>query len=196
MGCCPSIPNIVIVYELVDNSLFTALHMKRTMDIPLPLRVKIALDCARVYFYMHNLGIVHRDIKSHNVLIDADFNVKVCDFGLARFVADLGTGTLQYAGTPCYMAPELFQKRPYDEKVDVWAFGTLLWEIIERKVPFDGFDAGEIRGKVESGEQLRANYSLDSRLLQLITDCRQSQPSNRPGFAQIVSILTQVSATL
>lgn len=196
MGCCPSIPNIVIVYELVDNSLFTALHMKRTMDIPLPLRVKIALDCARVYFYMHNLGIVHRDIKSHNVLIDADFNVKVCDFGLARFVADLGTGTLQYAGTPCYMAPELFQKRPYDEKVDVWAFGTLLWEIIERKVPFDGFDAGEIRGKVESGEQLRANYSLDSRLLQLITDCRHSQPSSRPGFAQIVSILTQVSATI
>ena len=46
----------------------------------------MALDCARVYFYMHNLGIVHRDIKSHNVLIDNNFNVKVCDFGLARFV--------------------------------------------------------------------------------------------------------------
>ena len=50
------------------------------------------------------------------------------------------------------MAPELFAKRRYDEKVDVFAFGTLLWEIIERKVPFDGFDAGEIRAKVESGE--------------------------------------------
>ena len=85
MGCCPTIPNIVIVYELVDNSLFTMLHMKRTVDISLPLRVKIALDCARVYLYMHNLGIVHRDIKSHNVLIDNNFNVKVCDFGLARF---------------------------------------------------------------------------------------------------------------
>lgn len=59
---------------------------------------------------------------------------------------------MQYAGTPCYMAPELFAKRRYDEKVDVFAFGTLLWEIIERKVPFDGFDAGEIRAKVESGE--------------------------------------------
>ena len=86
MGCCPTIPNIVIVYELVDNSLFTLLHMKRTLDVALPVRVKIALDCARVYFYMHNLGIVHRDIKSHNILIDNNFNVKVCDFGLARFV--------------------------------------------------------------------------------------------------------------
>ena len=86
MGCCPPIPNIVIVYELVDNSLFTMLHMKRNIELSMPLRVKIALDCARVYLYMHNLGIVHRDIKSHNVLIDNSFNVKVCDFGLARFI--------------------------------------------------------------------------------------------------------------
>jgi 4-hydroxyphenylpyruvate dioxygenase-like putative hemolysin len=50
------------------------------------------------------------------------------------------------------MAPELFAKRQYNEKVDVFAFGTLLWEIVERKVPFDGFEAGEIRAKVESGE--------------------------------------------
>lgn len=60
--------------------------MKRNVEIPLPVRVKIALDCARVYLYMHNLGIVHRDIKSHNVLIDSNYNVKVCDFGLARFI--------------------------------------------------------------------------------------------------------------
>ena len=86
MGCCPTIPNIIIVYELVDNSLFTLLHMKRNIDIPLRTRVNIALDCARVYYYMHNLGIVHRDIKSHNVLIDSNSQVKVCDFGLARFI--------------------------------------------------------------------------------------------------------------
>jgi serine/threonine protein kinase len=86
MGCCPSIPNIIIVYELVDNSLFQVLHMKRNIEISLPARVKIGLECARVYFYMHNLGIVHRDIKSHNVLVDANLNVKVCDFGLAKFI--------------------------------------------------------------------------------------------------------------
>ena len=49
--------------------------------------------------------------------------------------------------------------------VDVFAYGTLLWEIIERKVPFDGFEPGEIRAKVESGEQLRTNYGLDQRLI-------------------------------
>jgi len=86
MGCCPPIPNIVIVYELVDNNLFNVLHMKRNIELAMTLRVKIALDCARVYLYMHNLGIVHRDIKSQNVLIDNNHNVKVCDFGLARFI--------------------------------------------------------------------------------------------------------------
>lgn len=57
---------------------------------------------------MSTLGIVHRDIKSHNILIDDHYNVKICDFGLARFKADLNKGTMQFAGTPTYMAPELF----------------------------------------------------------------------------------------
>ena len=96
MGCTPSIPNIVIVYELVDNSLFNMLHMKRTIEIPLPVRVRIALDCARVYLYMHNLGIVHRDIKSHNVLVDNNFNVKVCDFGLAKFIVSSNPSLLSH----------------------------------------------------------------------------------------------------
>lgn len=89
MGCSPTIPNIVIVYELVDNSLFNVLHMKRNIELSMGKRVKIALDCARVYAYMHNLGIVHRDIKSHNVLIDANLEVKVCDFGLAKFFVSI-----------------------------------------------------------------------------------------------------------
>lgn len=93
---------------------------------------------------MHHLGIVHRDIKSHNVLVDDGMNVKVCDFGLAKFMADLGKGSMQYAGTPTYMAPELFLKRSYDQSVDVFAFGSLLWEIINREVPWDGLDPTDI----------------------------------------------------
>ena len=68
---------------------------------------------------------------------------------------------MQYAGTPVYMAPELFQKRQYDEKVDVFAFGSLLWELVTREVPFDGLDAADIRVKVEKGEQLRVPYGAD-----------------------------------
>lgn len=62
---------------------------------------------------------------------------------------------MQYAGTPTYMAPELFQKRSYDQSVDVFAFGSLLWEIINREVPYDGLEPQDIAGKVVKGEKLK-----------------------------------------
>lgn len=90
---------------------------------------------------------------------------------------------MQYAGTPVYMAPELFQKRQYDEKVDVFAYGSLLWELVTREVPFDGLDTADIRAKVEKGEQLRVPYGADQRLAALITDCRQVDSGRRPSFS-------------
>ena len=86
MGVIPKIPNIVIVFEYVQGSLYNLLHLKKSaVSLSLEDRLKIARDIARTFFYMHELGIVHRDLKSHNVLIDEHMNVKVCDFGLARF---------------------------------------------------------------------------------------------------------------
>ena len=88
MGVMPQIPNIVIVFENVDQgSLFDLLHMKKNLvNLSMTQRMQIALDSARAFMYMHELGIVHRDIKSHNILIDKNNAVKVCDFGLAKFM--------------------------------------------------------------------------------------------------------------
>jgi len=87
MGVIPKIPDIYIVFELVDQgSLFDLLHMKKSqLEISIEKRVRIAKETAIVFEYMHHLGIVHRDIKSHNILIDDNLTVKVCDFGLAKF---------------------------------------------------------------------------------------------------------------
>lgn len=85
MGIIPKIPNIVIVFEYMQGSLFNLLHMKKQAQLSIEVRLKIARDVANVFMYMHSLGIVHRDLKSHNVLIDSNLNIKVCDFGLARF---------------------------------------------------------------------------------------------------------------
>lgn len=109
MGVVPTIPNIVIVFEHVHGSLFNLLHVqKNSVDLSMPQRIRIARDAARAYLYIHSMEIVHRDIKSQNILIDQNLQVKVCDFGLAKFKADIGKGAMQYAGTPSYMAPELF----------------------------------------------------------------------------------------
>lgn len=87
MGVIPKIPDIYIIFEHVSQgSLFDLLHMKKQQfQLETKERLRIARDAARVFEYMHHLGIVHRDIKSHNVLIDHGLNVKVCDFGLAKF---------------------------------------------------------------------------------------------------------------
>ena len=99
---------------------------------------------------------------------------------------------MQFAGTPVYMAPELFQKRQYDESVDVFAFGTMLWELIWREVPNDGLDPADIRAFVEQGTQLKQSYDVDTRLNQLVNDSRLVDTSARPKFPQIVEVLKAV----
>lgn len=118
------------------------------MDISLEQRLRIAYDVASIFAFLHKSGVVHRDLKSYNILVDDDLNIKLCDFGLCKFKADLNRGTMQFSGTPVYMAPELFQKKSYDEKVDVFAFGTLLWELVARDVPYEGLEPADIKEKV------------------------------------------------
>ena len=81
---------------------------------------------------------------------------------------------MQYAGTPTYMAPELFMKRKYDGSVDVFAFGSLLWEILNREVPYDGLDPEDISKKVINGEKLKDSSiaQIDLRLCDLIISAR------------------------
>jgi len=86
MGVMPKIPNIVIVFEIMSfGSLYNLLHLKKTIQMSPEIRLRILRDVARAFYYMHSLGIVHRDLKSHNILVDENFNIKICDFGLARF---------------------------------------------------------------------------------------------------------------
>lgn len=108
MGVSSKPPNMAIVFEKVSKGcLFDILHLHKG-DFDVKIRLWIAWDVARTFEFLHESGIVHRDLKSYNILLDESYNVKVCDFGLARFKADLNTGTMQFAGTPTYMAPELF----------------------------------------------------------------------------------------
>jgi len=170
MGMSSKPPNLAIVFEHMPRGcLFDLLHTT-TASISLEQRLKMAYDVAGVLAFLHQSGVVHRDLKSYNILVDDNFNIKLCDFGLCKFKADLNRGTMQFSGTPTYMAPELFQKKSYDEKVDVFAFGTLLWELVSREVPFDGLEPADIKEKVMAEEHLKVPFGTNKKVATLIKD--------------------------
>ena len=127
--------------------------------------------------------IIHRDIKSQNVLLSQKMSVKLCDFGLAgtkhRHAGELShctfflqhrrtiygqMQTLQASintfriGTPAYMAPELLQRTGYSHKVDVYAFGVLLWEVIQRSMPYQSWIPIDIKDFVSRSVSSNASY--------------------------------------
>eukprot|EP00742_Colponemidia_sp_Colp-10_P002417 GILJ01002577.1.p1 GENE.GILJ01002577.1~~GILJ01002577.1.p1 ORF type:complete len:545 (-),score=81.60 GILJ01002577.1:98-1732(-) len=189
MGVCTKPPNLAIITEFIGlGSLFDVLH-KSDMDLDLAVKLRLSSEIASSIAFLHSSGIVHRDLKSHNVLLDESVRVKLCDFGLARFKSQLGQGSMQFAGTPCYMCPEVFRRHPYNEKVDVWAFGVLLWEIFSRQVPHDGLDPAEVREKVLAGEPLPNPLGCPREISRLIRDCCNVEPLQRPSMNQALIVL-------
>lgn len=98
---------------------------------------------------------------------------------------------MQFGGTPSYMAPELFQKKAYDKKIDVFAFGTLLWEMFARKVPFEGLEPSDVAQRVMGQESLDMQ-GIHKKIAQLIIECRATDAKKRPDFSYIVQALDSI----
>nr|CAB3445856.1 unnamed protein product [Digitaria exilis] len=156
VGFCIHEGNRFIVYELMENgSLDSQLHDQRSFDIiPVVLylgsshgsalswhiRMKIALDTARGLEYLHehcNPPIIHRDLKSSNILLDSDFNAKISDFGLAVASGNHSKGNIKLSGTMGYVAPEYLLDGKLTEKSDVYAFGVVLLELLLGRKPVE-----------------------------------------------------------
>ena len=184
-GLCPTTPKLAVVTELAPNgSLFDYLHREKN-NLSLEIKYKFTRQLINVMFYIHSRGYVHRDLKTQNLLLDSNNDIKLCDFGLTKLKEELNLGSGQFAGTPCYMAPELFDKKYYDEKVDIFAFGTILWEIFNQKVPYCNCNASEIKQKVCRGDKLESSESVPKKIAELIDACRSLKAHDRPSFEYI-----------
>ena len=156
-------------------------------------KLKILIQSSRAFNFMHKNSIAHRDIKTHNVLITENLDVKICDFGLAQNFKELNKGHGQFSGTPSYMAPEMFNKKPYSEKVDIFAFGTIIWEIFSRKTPFFNMEVQEIKSFVCEGNDLPTPKELfEPEISSLVASCRNIDPSKRPDFESICNSLSKL----
>ena len=114
VGICSIPPNLAIITQYIERgSLYDLLHKKKVQLSESDKR-KIVKQVLSSIAYLHEHDVVHRDIKSHNFLVDENLTVKLCDFGLARNKETLNQGSMQFSGTPIYMAQQLFLKKSYD----------------------------------------------------------------------------------
>jgi len=150
------------------------------------------------YLHCSKPPFIHRDLKTSNLLVDENFQVKVCDFGLSHIKSHGGKGvrgSYGSCGTPLWMAPEVLLNKPYDESCDVYSFGIVLWELLTQQDPFPEIDTlNMMLDQVVNGNNRPPipEDSCPTRLRQLIEACWQGDPSKRPTFEKIIPLFNQI----
>ncbi|GER25330.1 leucine-rich receptor-like protein kinase family protein [Striga asiatica] len=213
LAFCTNRDTNLLVYEYMRNgSLGEALHGKKGGFLSWGLRYKIALDAARGLCYLHHDCsplIVHRDVKSNNILLSEGFEAHVADFGLAKFLVDGGASQCMsaIAGSYGYIAPEYAYTLRVDEKSDVYSFGVVLLELVAGRRTVggefgEGVDIVQWARCSTDGRREQVAAVLDPRLAVVPRDeamhlffvamlCVQENSVERPTMREVVQMLSE-----
>ncbi|KAG8050273.1 hypothetical protein GUJ93_ZPchr0009g1750 [Zizania palustris] len=198
MGAVTEPPNLSIITEYLSRgSLYKLLHRSGAKEVlDERRRLNMAFDVAKGMNYLHkrNPPIVHRDLKSPNLLVDKKYTVKICDFGLSRLKANTFLSSKSLAGTPEWMAPEVLRDEPSNEKSDVYSFGVILWEIMTMQQPWFNMNPAQVVAAVGfKGRRLDIPKDLNPQVTALIELCWANEPWRRPSFANIMESLRSIT---
>ncbi|KAJ6937919.1 leucine-rich repeat receptor-like protein kinase [Populus alba x Populus x berolinensis] len=216
IGFCFDRGEQMLVYEFVPNgSLMASLSGKTGIRLDWVRRLKVALGAARGLAYLHELAnppIIHRDIKSSNILLDERLNAKVADFGLSKPMGDSETGqlthvTTQVKGTMGYMDPEYYMTQQLTEKSDVYSFGVVMLELLTGRRPIEKgkYVVREVKTVLDRakylynlGELLDSSIGLDTTLkgldkfVDVALKCVEESGSDRPTMGEVVKEIENI----
>jgi len=194
-----------LVMELVDGESLAALLHRTEATAPLPLAraIPILLGVTRALAHAHEHGVVHRDLKSENVLIGVDGSPKLIDFGLSSSQGDRdGNGEdpapTELSGTLHSMSPEQSHGRQCDSRSDVFSLGALFYEVLSGRAPFAGVDAVATLRKVRElvptpVHELREE--IGTTLSALVARMIEKRPADRAPLTEVIHVLAQLSTT-
>lgn len=184
-GVCTQAPCYCIVMEYCPyGQLYEVLRDGKRL--PPALLFDWAKQIANGMNYLHSHKIIHRDLKSPNVLIAANDIIKISDFGTSREWNEKST-KMSFAGTVAWMAPEIIRNEPCSEKVDIWSFGVLLWELMTHEIPYKDVDSSAVMwGVAGNSIHLPVPSTCPEGFKLLMKQCWNAKPRNRPSFRHIL----------
>ncbi|XP_069558680.1 mitogen-activated protein kinase kinase kinase 20 isoform X1 [Brachyistius frenatus] len=195
-GAIVEAPNYGIVTEYANGgSLYDYLSSDESEEMDMGQIMTWAAEFARGMHYLHSeapVKVIHRDLKSRNVVLAADKVLKICDFGASKFLTH--TTHMSLVGTFPWMAPEVIQSLPVSETCDTFSYGVVLWEMLTREIPFKGLEGLQVAWLVvEKNERLTIPSGCPASFAELMRKCWATDPKERPMFKQILSTLESMS---
>jgi len=203
LGACMSEQSLCLLTEYMPNGSLED-HLTRLKREGKRMResrvVSLSLDVVKGLNWLHHKGIIHRDLKSANILLDAAGRAKLADFGLShvrRRRDDSMDGHHGVAGTPSYIAPEVLMGREYGVKADVYSLGVLVNEALATVAPYDDtplahLDLPSFEAAVLAGGRPKLADCHNAALTQLVVDCWQIDADSRPSVESIMKTLDRI----
>ncbi|GMJ02871.1 hypothetical protein like AT1G56130 [Hibiscus trionum] len=208
-GCCIEAEQRLLVYEYLENKSLDQILFGKKLNLNWSMRYDICLGVARGLAYLHEesrIRVVHRDVKSSNILLDSDLTPKISDFGLAKLYDDKQTHiSTRVAGTIGYLAPEYAMRGHLTEKTDVFAFGVVCLELVSGRPNSDsGLEENQMYLlewawhlhekdlEVELADSSLSEFDEEEmkRVIGIALLCTQTSPMQRPAMSRVVAMLS------